>query len=131
VQDDWEEDANETFPGADVARKTNRALRIKVGSWINSSLSSPSRFGSAFAGTRYGKGCTTGAGCEAIKAPAVASMAAEFAAATSGMNDGMQQQIHCIYENMALLTLDLFACIVAMRIDAGPPFRRSSRSGYR
>jgi hypothetical protein len=23
---------------------------------------------------------------------------------------------------MALLTLDLFACIVAMRIDAGPPF---------
>src|SRR5258706_9344657 len=27
-----------------------------------------------------------------------------------------------IYQNMALLTLDLLARIIAMRIDAGPPF---------
>ena len=39
-----------------------------------------------------------------------------------GMNDGMQQQTQRIYQNMALLALDLFARIIAMRIDAGPPF---------
>ena len=39
-----------------------------------------------------------------------------------GMNDGMEQQTQRIYEKMALLALDLFACIIAMRIDAGPPF---------
>jgi len=39
-----------------------------------------------------------------------------------GMNDGMEQQAQRIYENMALLALDLFARIIAMRIDAGPPF---------
>ena len=39
-----------------------------------------------------------------------------------GMNDGMEQQAERIYENMALLALDLFARIIAMRIDAGPPF---------
>jgi len=39
-----------------------------------------------------------------------------------GMNDGMKQQAQRIYENMALLALDLFARIIAMRIDAGPPF---------
>jgi hypothetical protein len=27
-----------------------------------------------------------------------------------------------IYEEVTLLALDLFACIIAMRIDAGPPF---------
>jgi hypothetical protein len=37
------------------------------------------------------------------------------------MNDGMEQQAQRIYENMALLALDLFARIIAMRIDAGPP----------
>ena len=39
-----------------------------------------------------------------------------------GMNDGMEQQTYRIYEYMALLALDLFARIIAMRIDAGPPF---------
>jgi hypothetical protein len=38
------------------------------------------------------------------------------------MNDGVQQQAQRIYENVALLALDLFARIVAMRIDPGPPF---------
>ena len=38
------------------------------------------------------------------------------------MNDGVEQQPHCIYENMALLALDLLARIITMRIDAGPPF---------
>ena len=38
------------------------------------------------------------------------------------MNDGVQQQAHRIYENMALLPLDLFARVIAMRIDRGPPF---------
>src|SRR6266478_9982053 len=40
----------------------------------------------------------------------------------SGMNDGVEQQTQRIYQNVALLTLDLFARIIAMRIDAGPPF---------
>lgn len=39
-----------------------------------------------------------------------------------GMHDAMQQQAQCIYENMPLLALDLFSCIVTMRIDAGSPF---------
>ena len=47
-----------------------------------------------------------------------------------GMNDGVEQQAHRIYENVALLALDLSATsslsllarIIAMRIDAGPPF---------
>jgi hypothetical protein len=34
----------------------------------------------------------------------------------------MEQQTQRIYQNMALLAFDLFACIIAMRIDAGPPF---------
>ena len=38
------------------------------------------------------------------------------------MNDGMKQQTYRVDENMALLALDLFARIVAMRVDAGPPF---------
>jgi hypothetical protein len=38
------------------------------------------------------------------------------------MNGTAQQQTECIYENMALLALDLLSGIVAMRIDAGPPF---------
>jgi len=40
----------------------------------------------------------------------------------SGMNDGVQQQTQRIYQNVALLALDLFARIIAMRIDADPPF---------
>ena len=36
------------------------------------------------------------------------------------MNDGVEQQTHRIYENMALLALDLLARIIAMRIDAAP-----------
>ena len=39
-----------------------------------------------------------------------------------GMNDGVEQQTQRIYENVALLALDLLARIIAMRIDAGPPF---------
>src|SRR5262249_14256722 len=38
------------------------------------------------------------------------------------MNDGVQQQTQRVYENMALLALDLFARVIAMRIDAAPPF---------
>jgi len=38
------------------------------------------------------------------------------------MNLGMQQQTQRVYQDMALLALDLLARIVAMRIDAGPPF---------
>src|SRR6266853_6905148 len=34
----------------------------------------------------------------------------------------VQQQTQRVYENMALLPLDLFARVIAMRIDAGPPF---------
>lgn len=37
------------------------------------------------------------------------------------MNSGAQQQAKCIYENVALLTLDLLSGIVAMRI-VRPPF---------
>ena len=48
-----------------------------------------------------------------------------------GMNDGMQQQTQRIDKNMALLALDQFAGIEAVRIDADPPFRRSSRFDYR
>jgi hypothetical protein len=39
----------------------------------------------------------------------------------SGMNDGVEQQTQRIYQNVALLALDLLARIIAMRIDAGPP----------
>ena len=39
-----------------------------------------------------------------------------------GMNDRVQQQTQRVYENMALLALDLLARIIAMRIDPGPPF---------
>ena len=38
------------------------------------------------------------------------------------MKDHVQQQAQRIYENMALLALDLFARVIAMRIDTGPPF---------
>src|SRR2546422_8045321 len=38
------------------------------------------------------------------------------------MNDGVQQQTQRVYENMALLALDLFAPVIAMRAVAGPPF---------
>ena len=39
-----------------------------------------------------------------------------------GTNDGVEQQTQRVYENVALLALDLLARIIAMRIDAGPPF---------
>jgi hypothetical protein len=38
------------------------------------------------------------------------------------MHNGVEEQAQRIYENMPLLALDLFARIVAMRINAGPPF---------
>jgi hypothetical protein len=34
------------------------------------------------------------------------------------------------YENIMLLAFDLFACIIAMRIDAGPLLQRFSCFGY-
>ena len=37
------------------------------------------------------------------------------------MNDGMEHEAECIDENVPILTLDLVACIVTMRINAGPP----------
>lgn len=39
-----------------------------------------------------------------------------------GVNGSTQQQPERIYENVALLALDLFSRIVAVRIDARPPF---------
>ena len=39
-----------------------------------------------------------------------------------GMHDGVDQQAQRIYENVALLALDLLARIITMRIDPGPPF---------
>ncbi len=39
-----------------------------------------------------------------------------------GMDDGVQEQAQCVYKNMPLLALDLLARIIAVRIDAGPPF---------
>lgn len=38
------------------------------------------------------------------------------------MNRAAQQQTERVYENMAFLALDLLSGIVAMRIDARPPF---------
>ena len=38
------------------------------------------------------------------------------------MNDGVQQKSKRIYKNMPLLALDLLSCIVAIRVDRGPPF---------
>ena len=38
------------------------------------------------------------------------------------MNDRVQQQSYQINEDMPLLSLDLLASVVAIRIDAGPPF---------
>ena len=40
----------------------------------------------------------------------------------SRMNNGVQQQAERIYQNVALLALDLLARIIARRIEAGPPF---------
>jgi hypothetical protein len=37
------------------------------------------------------------------------------------MHDGVHQQALCVDENVPLLALDLFARIIAMRIDARPP----------
>ncbi len=39
-----------------------------------------------------------------------------------GVNDRVEQQTRRVYEKMALLALDLLARIIAMRIDARPPF---------
>ena len=39
----------------------------------------------------------------------------------SAVNDRVEQQTQRIYENVALLALDLLSRIVAMRIDARPP----------
>ena len=39
-----------------------------------------------------------------------------------GMHDRMHQQALRIDKNVPLLALDLLACVVAGRIDAGPPF---------
>ena len=39
-----------------------------------------------------------------------------------GMNDRVQQQPLRVYQDMALLPLDLLACVIAGRVDRGPPF---------
>ena len=39
-----------------------------------------------------------------------------------GMNDRMKQQAYRVDENMSLLAVDLFARIIAVRINAAPPF---------
>ena len=39
-----------------------------------------------------------------------------------GMHDGVHQEALRVYENVPLLALDLLARIVAVRIDARPPF---------
>ncbi len=39
-----------------------------------------------------------------------------------GVNDGVKQQALRVYKQMALLALDFLARVIAMRIDAGPPF---------
>ena len=38
------------------------------------------------------------------------------------VNDGVEQQAQRIYENVALLALDLLARIIARWVDRGPPF---------
>jgi hypothetical protein len=47
------------------------------------------------------------------------------------VHDGMHQEALRVDENVALLTLDLLARIIAMRVDTRPLFQRFSRSGYR
>ena len=39
-----------------------------------------------------------------------------------GLNDGVQQQTLRVYQDMALLALDLLARVIPVRIDRGPPF---------
>jgi hypothetical protein len=39
-----------------------------------------------------------------------------------GMDDGVQQKAQRVYQNVAFLALDFLARVIAMRIDAGPPF---------
>ncbi len=39
-----------------------------------------------------------------------------------GMNDRVQQQALGVYQDMALLPLDLLARVITMGIDRGPPF---------
>jgi hypothetical protein len=46
-------------------------------------------------------------------------------------DDGVKQQTERVSENRAFLAFDFLACIIAMRIDAGPLVLRSSRFGYR
>jgi hypothetical protein len=38
-----------------------------------------------------------------------------------GMNDRMKQQAYRVDENMPLLAVDLFARVIAVRINAAPP----------
>ena len=40
----------------------------------------------------------------------------------SGMDNGKQQEALRIYRDMPLLAFDLLARVIAVRIDAGPPF---------
>jgi hypothetical protein len=47
------------------------------------------------------------------------------------MNDGMEQEAYYVDKNVPLLALDLLTRIVPVRINAGPPFLRFSRSGCR
>jgi hypothetical protein len=38
------------------------------------------------------------------------------------MHDRMEQQALSVYKDVALLALDFLACVVAVRVDLGPPF---------
>ena len=38
------------------------------------------------------------------------------------MDDGVKEQTLGVYQDVALLTFDLFAAVIARRVDAGPPF---------
>jgi hypothetical protein len=39
-----------------------------------------------------------------------------------GVNDDVKQQAYRIDKNVTFFPLDLFTCVVARRINAGPPF---------
>jgi hypothetical protein len=45
------------------------------------------------------------------------------------MNDRVQRQTRCIDENMPLFGFDFLPRVVTMRVDRGPLFQRTSRSG--
>jgi hypothetical protein len=47
-----------------------------------------------------------------------------------GMHDGVHQEAVGVDENVSLLALDLLASIVAVRVDARPPFSALSSDSF-